>query len=105
VEGQKSGLFFYGVSPLPQLWCASGTSFLCVKAPTARTATQVTGGAVSQCNGSLQLDWNAFVAATPGALGAPFSAGSRVFVQGWFRDPPSWKGTNLSDAIALTFAP
>ena len=105
VEGQKSGLFFYGLAPLPQLWCASGTSFLCVKAPTARTTTQTSGGNVSQCNGSLQLDWNAFVAASPGALGAPFSAGSRVFVQGWFRDPPSCKGTSLSNALEMTFAP
>ena len=50
-------------------------------------------------------DWNAFVGGSPGTLGAPFSAGSRVYVQGWFRDPPSCKGTSLSNAVALTFAP
>ncbi len=105
VDGQKFGLFFYGLSPLPQPWCATGTSFLCVKAPTARTPTQNSGGSVSQCDGSLTLDWNAFVAGSPGTLGAPFSAGSRVYVQGWFRDPPSCKGTSLSNAVALTFAP
>jgi len=105
VEGQKSGLFFYGLAPLPQQWCATGTSYLCVKAPTARTLTQNSGGNVAQCNGSLQLDWNAFVAASPGSLGAPFSAGNRLFVQGWFRDPPSCKGTTLSNALEMTFAP
>ncbi|MBM3990905.1 MAG: hypothetical protein FJ298_07840 [Planctomycetes bacterium] len=105
VEGQKAGLFFYGLAPLPQPWCSNGASLLCVKAPTSRTPAQNSGGSVWQCNGSLQLDWNAFMAGHPGALGAPFSAGNRVFVQGWFRDPPSCKGTSLSNALAMTFAP
>jgi subtilisin-like proprotein convertase family protein len=104
VEGQKSGLIFYSVSgQLIQAWNAS--SFLCVKAPTQRSNTQVSGGTVGQCNGTLSLDWNAFQNANPTALGNPFSAGNKVQVQAWFRDPPAGKATNLSNAIELTYVP
>ncbi len=107
VEGQKLGLLFYGVdntgfSPTP--WGAS-TSFLCVKPPTQRTAAQNSGGAPNACDGTFSLDWNAYQIANSGALGNPFTAGSKVYVQGWYRDPPSPKTTNLSDAIELTVAP
>ena len=108
VEGQKSGIVFYGIdnsgfAPLP--WGAGGTSFLCVKPPTQRTAAQTTGGTPAACDGQLVLDWNAFSAANPAALGAPFAAGDELYVQGWFRDPPAVKTTNLSDALEMTFVP
>lgn len=107
VEGQKLGLLFYGVdntgfAPLP--WGA-GASFLCVKSPTQRTTAQNSGGTPGACDGSFSLDWNAFQLANPGALGNPFSAGGKVYVQGWYRDPPSPKTTNLSDAVELTIVP
>ena len=107
VEGQKSGIVFYGVNnagfiPLP--WGPS-SSFLCVKPPTQRTLPQSSGGTVNLCDGSLSIDWNAFRAANPGALGAPFSAGQHIYAQGWFRDPPSPKNTMLSDALDFTLAP
>ena len=106
VEGQKTGIVFYGLDALPQPWCSSGgTSFPCVKAPTYRTLSQSSGGNVSQCNGSLTLDWNAFQLATPGALGAPFTPGRKLYLQGWFRDPPACKSTNLSNALELTCTP
>jgi hypothetical protein len=41
----------------------------------------------------------------PGALGNPRSVGAKAHVQGWFRDPPAPKTTNLSDAVELTYAP
>ncbi len=108
VEGQRQGLIFYGVdntgfSPLP--WSTGSSSFLCVKPPTQRTAIQSSGGAIASCDGTLSLDWNAFHAANPGALGAPFTTGSKVYAQGWFRDPPAPKSTNLSNAITLTVFP
>jgi hypothetical protein len=108
VEGQKSGMLFYGIdnaswSPVP--WALSSTSFLCVKAPTQRTLTRSTGGTVGQCDGALALDWNAFVSATPGALGTPFTGGETVYAQGWFRDPPAPKTTNLSNGLLFTVAP
>jgi hypothetical protein len=108
VEGQRQGLIFYGLdntgfSPLP--WSSGSSSFLCVKPPTQRTGPQSSGGAIASCSGTLSLDWNAFHAANPGALGGAITAGSRVYAQGWFRDPPAPKSTNLSNALELTVAP
>ncbi|MCC7011316.1 MAG: PD40 domain-containing protein [Planctomycetes bacterium] len=107
LEGQRQGLLFYGLddgafTPLP--WGTS-SSFLCVKPPTQRTSAQSTGGSANACNGSFAVDWNAFVASNPGALGVPFSAGQHVFVQAWFRDPPSPKTTHLSDALEFVLRP
>jgi hypothetical protein len=105
VEGQKQGLIFYGVSGRSAVPWGASTSFLCVKAPTQRTPVQVSGGTAGACDGALSLDWNAYVAANPGALGAPFGPGQTVQAQGWFRDPPSPKTTMLSDALEFVTCP
>ncbi len=107
LEGQKLGLLFYGVnnsgfSPLP--WGAS-SSFMCVKSPTQRMPTQNSGGTAGLCDGVMNNDWYAFLAASPGALGTPFSVGDKVYAQAWYRDPPTPKTTNLSNALELTYAP
>lgn len=107
IEGQKLGLVFYGTDNtgyLPLQWGA-GSSFLCLKSPTQRSATQNSNGTANACDGSFTLDWNAYQLANPGTLGNPFSAGDKVFVQAWFRDPPASKTTNLSDAVELTCVP
>ena len=104
VEGQKQGLIFYGIDNTgftPLGWGPS-TSFLCVKSPVQRTTAQSTGGTTNLCDGSLAIDWNAYVVANPGVLGNPFGSGQTVFAQGWFRDPPSPKTTMLSDALQFT---
>jgi len=102
VEGQKSGLFFYGVSGRNNLaWAPGSTSFVCVKAPVQRAGLQVSTGQASTCNGTLTLDWNAFRSANPTAIGAPWSVGTKVQIQVWFRDPPAVKTTNLSNALEL----
>ncbi|MCY3003552.1 MAG: immunoglobulin domain-containing protein [Planctomycetota bacterium] len=104
VEGQKVGLVFYSVSGLNNApW--NGSSFLCVKAPTQRTATQNAGGLAGVCDGQMVLDWNAYQSSNPGALGNPFAAGMKVWAQGWFRDPPAPGTTNLSNAVELTVLP
>ncbi|MBM3987389.1 MAG: hypothetical protein FJ294_05475 [Planctomycetes bacterium] len=104
VEGQKSGLIFYSITGRQSAaWNAS--SFLCVKAPTQRTTTQNSGGTVGACDGTLTLDWNAFQAANPTALGNPWAAGSLAQAQAWFRDPPAGKSTNLSNGIEMTYVP
>jgi hypothetical protein len=106
VEGQKSGIIFYGLAQNALPWCSvGGSSFLCVKSPTARTGTQGSGGTAGACDGSLTLDWNAYQLATPGALGQPWAAGNTADVQGWFRDPPACKTTSLSNAVELTYVP
>ncbi len=49
-----------------------------------------------------RLDFNAWRAANPGALGNPFVAGQVFHAQGWFRDPGAPKQTNLSDGLRFT---
>lgn len=76
-----------------------------MKAPTQRTGTQTSGGTNGACDGAYSLDWNQYVAANPTALGAPFAGGETVYAQGWFRDPPSAKTTNLTDGLQFTVCP
>ena len=105
VEGAKQGLIFYGISgQLIQPW-GTGSSFLCIKSPSQRLPSQVSGGIAGQCNGVLTNDWLAFIAANPGAIGTPLTAGTVVQAQGWFRDPPAPKSTSLSNAIEFTLIP
>ncbi len=108
VEGQRSGLVFYGLdntgfTALP--WGPSSTSLLCVKPPTQRTPAQSSGGNIGQCNGAYALNWNNFQTTFAGSLGQPWSAGDKAFAQGWYRDPSTSKTTNLSNALELTYVP
>ncbi len=104
-EGQKAGLIYYGLTRHAAPWCASGgTSFLCVKAPTQRTAVQDTAGTVNGCDGTMTLDWSALQLGG-GTLGSPFNAGNKVDLQAWFRDPTACRTTNLSNAVELTYQP
>lgn len=106
VEGQKSGLIFYGVTGTVAFpWAAGSTSFLCVKSPTQRTPLQSTGGSSGACNGALSVDLLAWFAGNPGALGQPIHAGQQLYAQAWFRDPPAPKTTNLSNALQVTLVP
>jgi hypothetical protein len=105
LEGQKSGLLFYGVTGAKAAPWGAGTSYLCVEAPLKRMSTQSSGGTVGACDGVFFEDWNAYIAAHPTALGQPFVGGETVWAQGWFRDPPAPKGTNLSDALVFQVLP
>jgi hypothetical protein len=105
VEGQKSGLIFYGLTQAAMPWATGSTSFLCVKAPTQRTPTQSSNGTAGLCDGALTLDLNAYLTGNPGSLGQPFAAGNKIYAQAWYRDPPAPKTTNLSDGVELTFQP
>jgi hypothetical protein len=106
VEGQRMGLIFYGITGRNSaLWGCTSTSFLCVKSPAQRTPPTNSGGVSNQCDGSISLDWLAYLATHPNALGQPFSAGDVVNAQCWYRDPPSCKTTNLSDAIEWVTVP
>jgi hypothetical protein len=108
VEGQRAGLIFYGMSNTgwsPTTWGNGSTSYLCVKAPTQRTPTQNSGGSLNACNGVFALDWNAFISATPNALGVPFTSGQVVWAQAWFRDPAAPKTTNLSNGLTFHVQP
>jgi hypothetical protein len=107
VEGDKQGLIFYGIDQTgftPSPWGAS-SSFLCVKSPTQRTGPQAVNGTAGLCDAVYTLNWDAYVVGNPTAVGVPFAAGDKIYAQAWFRDPPSPKTTNLSNAVELTVQP
>lgn len=105
VEGQKLGLCFYSISgPAAVAW-GSGSSFLCLKAPTQRMGSQNSGGTVNTCDGAFTEDFNTFLFNNPGALGEPFTGGETVWAQAWYRDPAASKTTNLSDGLEFVVQP
>lgn len=106
VEGQKSGIVFYGINGATSSpWAAGSTSTLCVKSPSQRTGVQSSNGSFGACDGSLAIDFLAFMAAHPSALGQPLAAGQHYNAQAWFRDPPASKTTNLSNALSFVTCP
>jgi formylglycine-generating enzyme required for sulfatase activity len=104
VPTQKMGLIFYGLSAItqPQPWALGSSSYLCVFYPVNRTGAQNSAGHSGACDGELRVNFNAWRAANPGALGSPFAPGEVIHAQGWFRDSGAAKGTNLSDALTFT---
>lgn len=106
VEGQKAGLLFYGVSgPKAAPWAPGSNSFLCVKSPVQRTPSGNSGGTPGACDGSLAIDFLAYLAGHPSALGQPFSSGAVCNAQTWFRDPSAPSTTNLSNALQFITTP
>lgn len=106
VEGQKTGLLFYGISgPKSAAWAPGSSSWLCVKSPTQRTSPQATGGAAGACDGALVLDVRAWLATHPTALGMPLFQGEIQNWQAWFRDPLAAATTNLTHAVQIRFCP
>jgi formylglycine-generating enzyme required for sulfatase activity len=107
LPGNRQGQVFYGIDNsgfTPSVWGGPvASSFLCVKAPTKRLGAALnSGGTAGQCNGTFVVDWDAFQAADPTALGNPWAFGDKVFVQSWYRDPLAAKTSNLSNALELT---
>jgi hypothetical protein len=102
VPGQRYGTIFYGFYPANVPWAPNSPSYRCVSFPIQRMGNLPTHGTTSQCNGDLTIDFNAWYAANPGALGAPFIAGQVFYAQGWYRDPAAPKQTNLSNGLRFT---
>lgn len=107
LPGNRQGQVFYGIDNsgfTPSVWGgSSASSYLCVKAPTKRLGANLnSGGTAGLCNGTFVVDWDAFQAANPTALGNPWALGDKVFVQSWYRDPLAAKTSNLSNALELT---
>jgi hypothetical protein len=101
-EGGKQGMLFYGINGAVSAPFGATVSTRCVATPTQRTSTQSTGGTPAACDGSLSLDWNAYLATHPAALGAPFALGDTVWMQAWIRDPAGPGTTYLSDALQFS---
>ncbi len=103
VDGARMGIVYYGVSgPAATPWGQGSPSYRCVAAPYQRCGLASSGGTPGACDGVLALDWNAFIAAHPLALGGPFQGGERVWIQAWYRDPGAPKGTQLSNGLAFS---
>ncbi|MBM3988498.1 MAG: hypothetical protein FJ294_11155 [Planctomycetes bacterium] len=106
VEGQKTGLLFYGIfGPNIAPWAVGSTSRLCVRSPVQRMISSLTGGTVNACNGTISTDFRAYLVANPTSLGQPFAPGVVVNAQAWFRDPPAPGTTNLSNGLQFTMCP
>lgn len=107
VEGQKSGLIFVGLQQQALPWAPGSSSFFCVKTPTVRLPpAQNSGGTAGLCDGTIAADINAYVQSTSGTLlGQPVAAGLTFNSQGWFRDPPAPKATNLTNGLNVVFCP
>jgi hypothetical protein len=105
VEGNKSGIIFYGLAPQALPWGSGSTSYLCVSSPQTRTGTQTSTGTTNLCDGTLSLDWDVFQAANPTSIGNPWTVGAKAYIQAWFRDPPAPRTTNLSNGIEITYQP
>jgi hypothetical protein len=73
-----------------------------VLTPKKRHAPSLTGGTAGSCTDVLSEDLTAKIAS--GADPALF-AGSRLWVQAWWRDPNDPFGDNLSDAITAVICP
>ena len=105
VEGARSALIEYSLAPTYTTWVFGSTSYLCLLAPIQRTAALFSNGTNGACDGSLDLDWAAWRAANPNALGNGLLPGQSVYFQASFRDPPAVTGRNLSDALAVLLCP
>lgn len=106
VDGAKQGLVYYALGGRASTPLAPGSSsFFCVRGPLQRMGVQNSGGATGSCAGSFQQDWLAYLAANPGAVGAPFAAGINVQAQAWYRDPPAPKSVALSNALEFITVP
>lgn len=102
LPGRRSGQIFYGLG-------TASTPFsngkLCVTAPIQRLPPGGTGGTTGACDGELRTDWNAWRAAHPSALGAPFAAGQALHAQAWFREFAGFSQPRLSNALRFQLAP
>lgn len=107
VEGQKFGIFFYGLNGGQALpWWPGSTSTFCVKTPTQRMRQINSGGQSNTCSGVCTEDFFDYALNfNPLALGNPLTPGQRYNAQLWFRDPAAPKTTNLSDALEFSLCP
>jgi formylglycine-generating enzyme required for sulfatase activity len=98
VPAQRTGLIFVGGSPSASPWPGS-TSLLCISSPVRRLAVANSGGTAGACNGELRRDFNQWRGSQSWFFNSPFFHGLTVYAQGWYRDPLSVAGSQLSNAL------
>jgi hypothetical protein len=101
LEGDEEAILFFGSGQQQVAW--QGTSMnLCVRRPLTRVGVHATGGTSGSCDGSLSIDFNAWMAAHPSQAPA---AGTAVFAQVWFSDRGRPSGAGLSNAVVFPVLP
>jgi len=107
VEGNKSGIFFYGTNGRQANPWGNGTSFQCVTPPVKRGGLLAGGGAAGACDGAFTQDLNARWCAACPKPGHNPGAGATMQSQLWYRDPmnTSNQTTSFSDAIEFDVGP
>ena len=107
VEGNKTGLFYYGTSGRQANPWGNGTSLQCVVPPLTRLGQLAASGTNGACDGTFVQDLNALWCPTCPKPAKNPGAGAVLQAQFWYRDPlnTSNQTTSFSDAVELTVAP
>ena len=107
VEGNKDGLFFWGINgPQANSW-GNGSSFQCVVPPVWRGGLLQGSGSPGTCDGTFLQDLNAlWCTGCPKPNKNP-GPGTATQAQLWYRDPlnTSNQTTSLSNAVEFTVCP
>jgi len=107
VEGNKNGLFFFGINGRQAVPWGNGSSFKCVVPPVRRGGLLPATGLLGTCGGTFSQDLNAhWCAVCPKPQHAPL-AGQKLQVQLWYRDPrgTSNQASSLSNALEVDVCP
>ena len=104
IEGQKDGMYYFGVSGQNANSWGNGTSYQCVMFPVSRGGLLLGTGHAGACDGSFSQDLNARWTAKPNQNPG---AGAVVQAQLWYRDPQNTSNqtTSLSDAVEFVVFP
>lgn len=107
VEGNKTGIFFYGTNGQQANPWGNGTSFQCVIPPVKRGGILAGTGTTGNCDGTFTQDLNARWCPTCPKPSHNPGAGAVMQAQLWYRDPmnTSNQTTSLSNAVEFTFCP
>jgi len=105
IDARRSAAIFYGVNGPIAIPVAGTSSWRCVHAPVQRLGIVDSGGTLGGCDGEVRVDWNAYRASHPFALGAPFTAGATVWAQAWNRDSLSPTGLPATQGLSFVLCP
>ena len=106
-EGNKNGIFFFGLNGRQANAWGNGSSFQCVVPPVRRAGQLAGTGTNGACDGAFAQDLNAlWCPVCPKPQKNP-GAGTVTQAQLWYRDPlnTSNQTTSLSDAVQFAICP
>jgi hypothetical protein len=106
-EGAKDGLYFYGQAGRQANSWGNGTSYQCVVTPVKRGGLLTGTGTGGLCDGTFSQDLNARWCPACSHPNHNPTAGQKMQIQLWYRDPfnTSNQTTSLSDALEVDVGP